>query len=463
MSLSFDKFKESFYSRVKDMHTFDCLDFNALKIVLDGLKVNYSEKGIRDTTIFQFPWQLRLRLFLQRMRQAKHYLKAKEISRSLKQKKATYLLFDNGRTAYDSGSRHVSFYFERIRQELGDQAVSVIYQKPVVFKDAPGVQDLEALKYTDLDAEDLTLKAALKNLYDHIVTKKYFSSAELGNIATAFGIFFSQYRIWKQILSETTLKACLFDQHYHREGMLLALKRLGIRSIELQHGLIAKEDIFYVFPKPVEFIAGRALFPDKIFTYSPYWSGILNSGYEFRKEQVEVLGQYQYINTYISREQENAFYEFIAERPFILVTTQTFLHEHFIRYILWLSADLELRYAGYVIVVKLHPSEKSQDYEPILNLKNVKVLDCNTEFLLSKCTHHVSVYSTTLYDGSKYACQNYSLDLDLCSDYVQALVNAGVSELLGYDENPLDKPRIKLNRASFYEDFELHKHKLRAF
>ncbi len=462
MIMTFDTFNESFYSRVKDMHVFDCMDFNALKVVLDGLKVNYSEKGIRDTTIFRPAWQLRLRLFLQRMRYAKKYQQAKAVSGSLKQRKASYLLFDNGRTAYDNHGRHVSFYFERIRQELGDAACSMIYQKPVVFKNAPVFQDLEALKSAPFDTEDLKLKAALKTLYDNIGSKKYFTPGELENIATAFGIFFTQYRIWKQILSGTALKACLFDQHYHREGMLLALKRLGIRSIELQHGLIAKEDIFYVFPKPVETVAASALFPDKIFTYSPYWSGILNAGYEFKKEQVEVLGQYQYINTNISKEQEKAFDEFVSGHPFILVTTQTFLHGYFIPYIQWLSADLQLRRATHVIVVKLHPSEKSKEYDALLDLENVKILDCNTEFLLSKCSHHVSVYSTTLYDGSKYACRNYSLDLERCKDYVQALVNAGVSELLGLNENPLDKPQRELNTTSFYEDFELYKHKLQA-
>lgn len=460
MQLTFDQFKNIFYDKVKDLTVFDCSDFNTLKVVLDGLKVNYISKGIQDDTILKTTWELKVQFFLQRKKYAAQYEEAQKHLVRIRQGKAKYLLFDNGRSAYGDKGELVSFYFDKIKKELGEEKCYVIYQKPVKFHDGLTFQKLEAIKYAPLSKEDHQLRISLRETYRKIELLKCFSHEELTNIRTAFGLFFSQYRIWIRLLSGMGFKVCFFDQHYHREGMLLALKRLQIKSAELQHGLIAKEDIFYVFPDRILGIAHAALFPDKIYTYSQFWSDILATGYEFRKNQIDVIGQYQYINTNINSLQEKAFYEFVGDRPFILITTQTYLHSYFLDYITWLSADLHSRNARHLVVVKLHPSEKEQDYDALLKLDNVKVFDCNTEFLLSKCSHHVSIYSTTLYDASKYNCENYSLNVDRCRDYIASMIASGVSSLLELAENPLDKQQNGKNMVCFYEDFNLHKGKL---
>ncbi|MFN5183945.1 MAG: hypothetical protein ACK5D5_13065, partial [Bacteroidota bacterium] len=42
---TFTNFKNKFYSRISDFSIFDCEEINLLKVVLDGLKVNYSERS----------------------------------------------------------------------------------------------------------------------------------------------------------------------------------------------------------------------------------------------------------------------------------------------------------------------------------------------------------------------------------------------------------------------------------
>jgi hypothetical protein len=50
---SFSDFKSDFYAKVSDFTLFDCAEFNALKIVLDGLKVDYVSRGKVKSPIFQ--------------------------------------------------------------------------------------------------------------------------------------------------------------------------------------------------------------------------------------------------------------------------------------------------------------------------------------------------------------------------------------------------------------------------
>jgi hypothetical protein len=57
--------------------------------------------------------------------------------------------------------------------------------------------------------------------------------------------------------------------HYHNEGKALAFKRKDIKTIELQHGLIAATDVFYVFPPQTKSIINKALFADEIWVYGP--------------------------------------------------------------------------------------------------------------------------------------------------------------------------------------------------
>jgi len=461
MELSFTEFKSNFYSKVPDMQVLDCLDFNLLKVLLDGLKVDYVSKGMSQNLVLKNKLRIRIIITLKRLKNRRWFNASQAEAGKIKAATKKHLLFDNGRIGYSERQEKVSYYFGNIVGVLGNDNCYTIYQKTSELGGGSRFQNLEALKYEPLNADDFKMIDALQSAFSKIRKETGFSETEFTNIASAFNNFFFEYRLWRTLLSGTQFRTCLFDQHYHREGMMLALKRKNIKSIELQHGLIAPEDIFYVFPKQISAVAGRALFPDKIFTYSEYWSQVLQSGFEFTKEQIDVIGLYQCSNTIITKEQEQSFMDFTKGKEFILITTQTFLQDPFIEYATWLSNDLKTKNSSVPVVMKIHPSEKRSTYEAIDKLGNVKVLDCNTEFLLSRCSHHVTIFSTTLYDASKYNCRNYSLENQRCWDYVKACVDSGVSELLAMNENPLDRKEWHGKRGFFYDDFNKHKNKLK--
>lgn len=451
----FETFKGNFYRVFAHPEHLNCSDFNLLKVVLDGLKTNYVSKNWYADFIFKpLPIQ-RVLLFLKNIKSG--------AGKPVRTNNEPFLFFDNGRTASDEEGKPVSFYFHRLKGVLGGERCFTLLQghKKHDSGSQRNYADLASC-YTNLpyNEEEKALVLELKAAYNKIKDTNNLEDVDLRNIATAFNAFFFQFRVFARFFDENRFTHCFFDQHYHREGMILALRRRKIKAIELQHGIILPQDIFYVFPESVRAVAKRALFPDKILTYAEYWSDVLRSGYEFREDQIDVIGQYQNVNTHASDDQIKELVAFTKENPFVLVTTQTFLHENFVSYIQWLASDLTKRGADTKIIVKLHPAEKKSSYTALDEIDRVKIMDVNTEFLLSRCAYHISVYSTTLYDASKYTCRNFSLNLERCKDYVDELVRSGVSELLELNENPLDKKVSLRNKIRFYEDFNLHKHKL---
>lgn len=113
-NIHFETFKKDFYSRVDDFSVFDFGKYNALKIVLDGLKVNYVERYKSKALIFYPIWILRIIFFL---KYRKHAKEVKYINNHTPQK--TTLLVDySGRYGTLENGHEVPFYFNKIRSTL---------------------------------------------------------------------------------------------------------------------------------------------------------------------------------------------------------------------------------------------------------------------------------------------------------------------------------------------------------
>ena len=66
------------------------------------------------------------------------------------------------------------------------------------------------------------------------------------------------------------------------EALIAALRDLGIKSVEIQHGLISASDYYYVYSEKLKPGLEKALFPDTIGLYGQYWKNILLRGAEWK-------------------------------------------------------------------------------------------------------------------------------------------------------------------------------------
>ena len=166
--------------------------------------------------------------------------------------------------------------------------------------------------------------------------------------------------------------------HYHKEGLIYAAKKLNIKLIEFQHGLIAKSDIFYNFPNEICNIKNDCLFPDEFRAYGNYWIGVLNEGNFLNQEKIKLVDYYLYYRAKLNTNEANHFHSFVNNKKIILVTTQTFLSSNFINYIDELIQILD---DDYCIIIKPHPKENINEYNKYNNVKYISFRNLDRIFI----------------------------------------------------------------------------------
>jgi hypothetical protein len=242
--------------------------------------------------------------------------------------------------------------------------------------------------------------------------------------------------------------------HYHKEGLIYAAKKHDIKVVELQHGLIAEEDIFYILPQKVKSIVHKSLFADCILTYGNAWKNRLMKGVEYSEEQIKTIGYYHYQSSEVTKA-ENKIEEMIGNKKVALFSTQTFMENTFIDYIKSIQNNIP---KDYVVIIKPHPGEKIVLYQQAFAAdKNVLVVNCNLDFILSKSVFNITCYSTTVFDAMRHNLKSFAINFDRCQDYVQGFVNENLVVKVEPNENVFDKIELlntlQINALDWYSPY----------
>jgi hypothetical protein len=460
---SYKDFKTDFYSKIKDVSIFEAGDFNFIKVITECLVVRYAIKGkIRQYVFYTFPG---LFLSLKRISQSRNKQAVADFKKfEDKYEGKTYdvLLIDNGRTLLDKNGKKISFYFHNVRSYFFSKNISFLqyYERhdfdlyPDDFFDS-GIKN--HIKFSPLTVFDKELLGHLKSLFTNIKKENFFTPAETENIKSGLTVFYESAKLWNFYLTKFKPKTVFLLGHYHREGLIYACKKNKVEVRELQHGLIAEEDIFYVLPDLYKPIKDKSLFADKILTYGTYWNNLLKKGNEYAPEQIKTLGYYLYEDTSGSESEEKLLREFCKDHKVVLVTTQAALHNDFCSYVRgWmdtLKPESKIRF-----ILKLHPADKDEWYKEFLNNNSVLISRTRLEVVFKYATIHVTSYSTTIFDAFRYNVKNYSVNFPSSADYVKTIVDDGFSELLGVNEYPdLNNISAQANRITSTDFFETPK------
>jgi hypothetical protein len=432
---SFKEFKERFYNEFTDLTIFNFGEFNGLKIVLDGLKVNYYDKFKIRFDIFLLPTAL-IRLFylVKRIFLSSKLIKEENKTYqefiSLHKEKKVVVLDDCVSEPFADNNKKVLKYFGHIQSIFSRNELILLQgQNHHIGFDLNVNKIKNLIGYNPFDNEDKELLALIKKLLYKIVLNSKFSLKDKVNIAKAFHNFFDQFRLYKGLFKDLEVKYIFFNMHYHKEGAMLLFKRKNMVTIELQHGIILNSDIFYIMPECFSKITNFSFFPDYIVTFGKYWSNKLKKGTEFKPTQIIEAG-YSIINS--QKELPNEYFQqrFSSEK-IVLITTQTYLHQYFISYIQQtIMPYWHLYKHEYSIIVKIHPSENIETYNPLRTLESEKIFvvnDLSLYEIFPYAVANISIYSTALYDGLIFGVPSYSLIYEAFNDYLDELINDNIS------------------------------------
>ena len=294
------------------------------------------------------------------------------------------------------------------------------------------------------------LRKELKEVFKNIKDYSHFNILDLENIKCAFQKFYNEAIFWLNILDTLKPKEIFFMCHYHKEGLIYSAKKLGIKIIEYQHGLIAKSDVFYNFPTEINQTKNDCLFPDEMRVHGIYWKNLLSNCNFLSEKTIKLYNYSHFLRKDFNELESQEISSFTKNRKIILITTQTYLSLSFIKYTDILLSILEDEYC---VIIKPHPNEDISLYDKYSNTENVLVSSISSDLLLSIANFHITIYSSTAFDALRYKLATYYIYVEQCSDYIYDLQNIlGGYVIKDYNEKPWEiKTKLNVQIDNFYK------------
>lgn len=274
----------------------------------------------------------------------------------------------------------------------------------------------------------------LKGVLRKIKEANVFSELEFQYVESAFYVFFDSFRRWHALFSIARPKTLVGITHYHNEGCLAAAQLLGIKTIELQHGLISKHDLYYVYPKKYREALSKGIFPNEIWLFGNFWKEVLQQGAESEFMRPMVIGNF---TTDVAVKSE-----LLSKENRLLLCAQKNLSQPYIDWIRFMKKQILPLHPEWKLIVKLHPLESQVEKYSAEANDSVEVLPISASLNeeLKRAKIQVSIYSTTFFDAIGMQVKNYSLDdIGYSQDYASEMVALGVAESIKKDEDVIEK------------------------
>lgn len=244
--------------------------------------------------------------------------------------------------------------------------------------------------------------------------------------------FQSNARSYSQLLSRLQPKCIYFVVGYsHYAPLVHAARSMGIKTVELQHGVISRYHLGYSFP-------GRPkldYFADVMESWGSYWSEMPEL--PLPRERVVDNG-FPYFH-YMRKLNAGV----IRKPGQLLVLSQTAIGHDLAREVV---RAIERGGAGGIkIVYKLHPGEflnwrKNPALVRLANMPNVEIIDrdCDLYRLFAESEYQTGVFSTAIFEGIQMGCKTVLFRLPGV-EYMDNLASKGLvvyfDDTLNLEEN----------------------------
>ena len=201
--------------------------------------------------------------------------------------------------------------------------------------------------------------------------------------------------------------------------MYWAAKQLGIKTREVQHGIITKYHLGYSYPNyNKEFIG----YPDELLLWGDFWKN--SAPYPLADNKLKTIGFKYFQNNF-----ENQIK--LEKDGSILVLSQGGIGNQLAEFI---ELNLDF-FKQFKVNYKLHPSEYKiwKEYPSLLRISQfsfIEIIDHNDielYDLMQKADIQVGVFSTALFEGIAFKCKTLVVQLS-GSENLDNLVSKGFAK-----------------------------------
>ncbi|MFO0362852.1 MAG: hypothetical protein ACK500_13580 [Flavobacteriales bacterium] len=420
--LSFDLLNAILAERLGGATFYIGKEWSFLKIFQHAL--NYAANR-QDSKLLNVNWAIPVPAIL--LRECIRSVRGKRAARpSLRE----ILIVDPGRSVIMDGKPE-SVYFGRIVPALGRERITIITTRKEgqPYSDYLRADLMGAAPFPD--RAEIAMIRELSAAFHATKRHRSFNEYELMHLSSAMEVFLSEFCFWYNLLKDQPVKRCLFTSHYHNEGLVAACKILGVSCEELQHGLIARNDLYNVYPEIYSHGMRNAFFPDVLYVYGEYWKSLLLSGCEHPDEKIIVAGNYLLGSDPeigVTAEKQNI----------ILVCSQKKMATTYGQIISVLRQVLHA-HKDWSLLLRLHPLEDEPARYHAMAGDRIRI--CPREMSLAECMRiskiQISVYSTTFFDALGFDVVNYAVNATGFERYVSEMVEDGVALPMSLADDPI--------------------------
>ncbi|MBE6114219.1 MAG: hypothetical protein E7191_03985 [Erysipelotrichaceae bacterium] len=217
-----------------------------------------------------------------------------------------------------------------------------------------------------------------------------------------------EYR-FEKLFKRVRPKQVILVVNYDKYAIICACHKLGIKVIELQHGIIDSYHLGYHYPNGLP----KQCFVDELWLFAPYWS----MSAKLPKVPIQYTG-YSYFHEQ-ARRVEN-----IQKREQVIFLSQGTCGEELVKQVV----ELANQYPDLHIIYKLHPGEfaKWKERYPLLthSYSNLEVISNTRDLyeMMKESKYCVGAYSTAIYEALALGCTGILVDVEGVREHMQGLI-----------------------------------------
>jgi len=225
----------------------------------------------------------------------------------------------------------------------------------------------------------------------------------------------------------------VLEQTEYLKPLIKEAKKLGVETIELQHGIISNYHMAYSFPK----LERNTLkcFSDKIYLWDDIFKKMCTN-FPISNDKLIVKG-FDYL------EQQKIEFKRVEkkENQIIIISQGSFTKK-----ISEIIKSILIESKEYTIIYKLHPLEyyKWRDFDLLVDISkydNVKIIDNNEIPLyhfLAESKYLIGAYSTVVFEALHFDCKILLLDLPSVNEHMGPLIKDGTVKFIKKNEKIMD-------------------------
>ena len=224
---------------------------------------------------------------------------------------------------------------------------------------------------------------------------------------------------YQHILQKIKPEIAIVICSYGKETFIEACKNSGITVVELQHGIISRNELSYSYPGPSR---TKRTFPDYLLVFGDYWKESVE--FPISKQQVISVG-YPFLEIEVQR------HDAALKKDQLLFISQGTVGKELSRFAVELSNARKLPWG---IVYKLHPAEYGhwQKRYPWLASSGIEVIDNDAvplHRLFAESKAQIGVNSAAIFEGLFFGLRTYLLNLPEV-EYMEDLVGYGLATVI---------------------------------